>query len=68
MHTPSYFRQILTACLILSLQYPVTAEPTQSTEEELKLCMNTCISNSCSGPASVVEKNCARKCSKQTID
>ena len=62
MRIPIYFRQILAVCLTLSLQYPVTAHPTESAGEDFKFCMSTCISNSCSGPASVVEKNCSRKC------
>ena len=66
MHAPRYLRQILAVCLVLSLQYPVTAQPTDSTKQEFKLCMNTCVSNSCSGPASVVEKNCSRKCAMPT--
>ena len=66
MRIPIYFRQILAVCLTLSLQYPVTAQPTESAGEDFKFCMSTCISNSCSGPASVVEKNCSRKCSINT--
>ena len=66
MRMPIYFRQILVVCLTLSLQYPVTAQPTDSATEEFKFCMSTCTSNSCSGPASVVEKNCSRKCSINT--
>ena len=61
------FRQILAACLTLTLQHPISAQPTESSDEGFKFCMSTCTSNSCSGPASVVEKNCARKCSINTI-
>ncbi len=66
MSMPIYFRQILAICLTLSLQYPVSAQPTESAGEDFRFCMVTCISNSCSGPASVVEKNCNRKCSINT--
>jgi len=59
MRMPIYFRQILAVCLIFSLQYPVTAQTTEIATEEFKFCMSTCMSNSCSGPASVVEKNCS---------
>ena len=62
MRMPIYSRRILAVCLIFSLQYPVTAQTTESATEEFKFCMSTCMSNSCSGPASVVEKNCSRKC------
>lgn len=62
MYTPNYSLQILAVLMILSLPYPVTAQQTDSTENDFKFCMSTCISNSCSGPASVVEKNCTRKC------
>ena len=58
--------RVLAVCLTLSLQDPVTAQPTDSAGEDFKFCMSTCISNSCSGPASVVEKNCSRKCSINT--
>ena len=57
--------KLLFACLTLLMQYPVAAQTTESTNQGFKLCMNTCTSNSCSGPASVVEKNCARKCADQ---
>ena len=61
MRMPIYFRQILALCLIFSLQYPVTAQTTESATEEFKFCMSTCMSNSCSGPASVVEKKLQSK-------
>ena len=65
MRTLIYSRQVLSVCLALMLQYPISAQPTESTDDGFKFCMSTCISNSCSGPASVVEKNCSRKCSSQ---
>lgn len=52
-----------TVVLVTNVQYPFAAVQDEVFEKELKLCMNSCISNSCSGPASVVEKNCSRKCS-----
>ena len=54
MSMPIYFRQILAICLTLSLQYPVSAQPTESAGEDFRFCMVTCISNSCSGPASAL--------------
>ncbi len=67
MKTQSHFNlaKLLVVCFTLTLQYPVAAQTTESTEQGFKLCMSTCTSNSCSGPASVVEKNCARKCADQ---
>ena len=67
MKTPHQFSllKVLAVCLTFTLQYPVTAQTTESNEQSFKFCMRTCASNSCSGPASVVEKNCARKCSEQ---
>jgi len=58
--------RVLTVCLTLALHHPISAQTTESSGEGFKFCMSTCTSNSCSGPASVVEKNCARKCSKNT--
>lgn len=69
MKTPPQFSllKVLALCLTFTLQYPVTAQTTESTDLSFKFCMRTCASNSCSGPASVVEKNCARKCADQKI-
>ncbi len=57
------FRQILAVGLTLGLQCSVNAQTTEDPKADFKFCMRTCVSNSCSGPASVVEKNCTRKCS-----
>jgi hypothetical protein len=59
------FRQVLAVLMSILFLYPLAAQTTGSSEPSYKLCMSTCIANSCSGPASVVEKNCARKCADQ---
>jgi hypothetical protein len=47
------------------IPYPYAAGQDDGIEKEFKLCMNSCRSNSCSGPASVVEKNCLKRCIDQ---
>ena len=58
------FRLQLAASAIFAalLPFSIAAQQVDTASQAYKLCMNTCTANSCSGPASVVEKNCAKKC------
>ncbi|NCV62374.1 MAG: hypothetical protein EBW49_00205 [Betaproteobacteria bacterium] len=61
-HVSGIFQCALTVSLALMVAYPTSAQPTDRSDQAFKFCMGQCTANSCSGPASVVEKNCTRKC------